>query len=448
LKRWIAAAAAAIAWLSGCAAYQPQTLPGRTSAPDLAHLTVDADAMPLPALAVHRFDPSDGLDMTEVAMLAVVNNPDLKLARDDAAIAHAQAFAAGLLPDPQLALAHDWNNTGPDGIRAFNLGLNVDITSLLLHSSVEAARSDDRKTDLNLLWQECQVVSQARLLFVKLSQGKKAAAVLEQTHALFADRVARMQAALQRGLIDSAAVAPNLAALQDVQKQGFDLARQENQDRHDLNALLGLAPGTVLDLREGPDEEAPAPADALAALPQLASRRPDLLALQAGYKAQDQRYRGAILAQFPALTLGLARSRDSSGIYSNAVGATLSLPFLNRNRGNIAIEAATRQRLADEYGQRLQTAENDIHRLLDEQALNARQLALDDLAIAELGKTLAGSEMAYRASNVDALIYAGARAALLAKQLERIGVEQASLEQGVALQTLLGIAPRAQETTP
>ncbi len=52
--------------------------------------------MPLPELAAHRFDPSDGLDIDEVAMLAVANNPDLKLSRDDLGIARAQAYSAGL----------------------------------------------------------------------------------------------------------------------------------------------------------------------------------------------------------------------------------------------------------------------------------------------------------------------------------------------------------------
>jgi len=69
--------------LAGCATYQARSLGTRSTLPDrIPDLTIDARQMPLPDLAAHRFDPSDGLDMTEVAMLAVVNNPDLKIARD------------------------------------------------------------------------------------------------------------------------------------------------------------------------------------------------------------------------------------------------------------------------------------------------------------------------------------------------------------------------------
>src|SRR5476649_2337083 len=120
-------------------------------------------------------------------------------------------------------------------------------------------------------------------------------------------------------------------------------------------------------------------------------------------------------------------------------GITMSLPFFNRNRGNIAIERATRQKLHDEYQQRLQTSRNDIAGIAAEQALDARQLAQVDAAIVELRTVLARSDTAYRADAVDALTYANARAALLAKQVERINLWQAMLEQRVALQTLLGV---------
>lgn len=428
--------------LAGCATYEPQPLTTESAAPaTLADLRVDAASLPFPALAAHRFDPTDGLDIVETAMLAVANNPDLKLARDDAAIAHAQAYAAGMLPDPQLALSRDLSDSGGADTRAaYSYGLSYDINALLMHSAQrDAAQADAHKTDLNLLWQEWQVVSQARLLFVRLAQSRRLMATLVETRTLFEDRLQRTQTALARGLLTSDAVSPNLAALQDVQRQIFELERQSAQTARDLNALLGLAPATVLQLQDGAEPLASDSAQIDAALAALPQRRPDLIALQAGYRAQDERYRGALLAQFPALNIGLTRARDSSGIGSEAIGITMSLPFLNRNRGNIAIEKATRQKLHDEYQQRLQTSRNEIAGIAAEQALDAHQLIQIDAAIAELQTTLARSDTARRAGAVDALSYANARAALLAKQVERINLWQAMLEQRVALQTLLGV---------
>jgi cobalt-zinc-cadmium efflux system outer membrane protein len=85
--------------LVGCATYRAEPLGVHATLPErIQDITVDARQMPLPELAAHAFDPRDGLDMTEAAMLAVVNNPDLKIARAASGVAHAQAFAAGCSP--------------------------------------------------------------------------------------------------------------------------------------------------------------------------------------------------------------------------------------------------------------------------------------------------------------------------------------------------------------
>jgi outer membrane protein TolC len=332
--------------------------------------------------------------------------------------------------------------------RAFSLGLNYDITPLILRaSSMGAANGEARKADLTLLWQEWQVVSQARLLFVKLVHQRRLAVVLEDNRTLFADRAERMRLAQQRGLLASDAVLPNLAALQDVERQLFELRRQMAQNMRDLDALLGLDPATELRLQDAPAGAFDAPTDVAAALASLARRRPDLLALAAGYDAQDQRYRGAILAQFPALNVGLSRSRDNSNVYSKSVGVTVSLPFLNRNRGNIAIEKVTRQKLFDEYQARLMAARDQIQGLQRQRQIDEAQLAQVKSAVAELSGVLERSSLARSASNIDLLAYANARAALLAKQVEQVNLEQQLAEQRVALQTLLGVEARAPIST-
>ena len=436
--------------VAGCATYRPlplgpvPELPGRP-----AQIQVDTRSLPFPVLAAHPFDPRDGLDEIEVATLAVVNNPDVKLARDDLAVSRAQAFAAGLLPDPQLALAGDLSNSdaSQEGTRAFSFGLNYDVGALISHADGRrAAQADVRKTDLALLWQEWQVASQARLAFVRLIHGRRLLAVLDANRALFADRATRTEQAQQRGLLTSDAVLPNLTALQDIDKQIHDLQRQLSQTAHDLNTLLGLDTRFDLRLQDG---RPPAFADegaADSALTDLPQRRPDLRALVAGYTAQDQRYRAALLAQFPSLNVGLTRSRDNSNVYSNSLGITLSLPLLNRNRGNIAIEQATRQKLHDEYQARVQAARNEIRAVLDQQRLDRAQLERIDTALAQLEPAILRSDLAAHAGLIDALAYANARAALLAKQAEQITLQQQIAEQRVALQTLLGIAPDASST--
>lgn len=441
MKKTLLILSLTVAGLGGCATYRPSPLDAKPRFPDqVPHLVVQSARMPLPELASHRFDPSDGLDMTETAMLAVANNPQLKLARDETGIARAQAFAAGLLPDPQLSLSRDFPANGAAGnTSAFNLGLSYDVNALLMRSAVKnAALAAQRQTDLNLLWQEWQTVGQARLLFARSLGQQQLLAVLQKERAVLYSRYRRTQQALAQGNFTLDAANADLAALQTLDTSINDLARQMSGNRHGLNALLGLAPDTRIHLvgeaQLPPLEEA----GIKSAIEQIGERRPDLLALQAGYESQEQRFRQAVLAQFPALNIGLSRARDTSGLYTQGFGISLSLPVFNRNRGNIAIAQATRQRLRDEYRMRINSAAADIARILEDQKLLEKQLHNVEIGVKTLSHAATKAQAAFAAGNIDALAYTNLRAAWLAKQAEEVVLRQTLLEQRVALLTLIG----------
>jgi len=428
--------------LAACAGYAPRPLDTRAQlATDLRQATVDATRMPLPELRTHRFDPSDGLDITETAMLAVANNPELRLARDDAGIARAQAFSAGLLPDPQISLSadHPSGNVPGSNINAFGLGISYDINALLRHSAEKAsARATQNKVELELLWKEWQTVAQARLLFVRSVFGERGLTVLEDERALFADRQARMGRAFDAGNVTADAIATNFAELKNTEQKIDDAQRKLAQNRHDLNTLLGLAPSAHPKLVGDAEVPLVDAARVRALLSELPRRRPDLRALESGYRSQEQKYRATVLAQFPALTVGFNRARDTSGIYTTGFNLSLSLPIFNGNRGNIAIEKATRQRLYDEYQTRLSAAQSEIDAILDDRMLAEHQLAAVRAAVAELSRLAERSQSAFSAGNIDMLVYAAQRDALLAKRIEQLLLEQALLEQQVGLQTLIG----------
>jgi outer membrane protein TolC len=142
------------------------------------------------------------------------------------------------------------------------------------------------------------VVSQTRQLFVRLHEEAQLMAVLNEYHAAFADRYRRTQAALERGLVTLDTVTPHLTAQQDVSRQINDLERLVSQSRHDLNALLGLAPEVAVPL-VGPAELPELDETSIEQVRrELPRRRPDLIALQRGYAAGELRYRAAVLAQW------------------------------------------------------------------------------------------------------------------------------------------------------
>ena len=375
-----ALAAGCMMLFAGCTWYHRAPLSSRdtsTSARTLERIRIDPSTMPLPELAAHRFDPSNGLDIEEVAMLAVVNNPDLKLARDDLGIARAQAFSAGLLPDPQLSVSSDY--PGMLGFsRAFSYGLSMDVMAIVTRSANrKSADATVEKTDLGLLWQEWQIVAQAKQLFLKARLQDETLPLLQRQRDLTRTRYERMAEAQREGNLTGDVTTAALTAFSDARKQYNDARRAAEQTHHDLNALLGLAPGVKVQLSGDDDGEPVADTTIEAALAALPQRRPDLLALKAGYEAQEQKYRAAILNQFPSLSVGFVRSRDTSEIYSSGFQINLSLPIFNRNRGNVAIEQATRQRLRDEYQTRLNQAYADVAHMRADSAILERAVAAE-----------------------------------------------------------------------
>lgn len=447
------------ATLTGCTTYRAQPLASHASLIDanaLARVQIDPATMPLPELAAHRFDPANGFDIEDVAMLAVANNPDLRLARDDLGIAQAQAYSAGLLPDPQVAISSDY--PGQLGLsRAFSYGLSMDVMALVTRSAnLHSAEATVHKTDLGLLWQEWQVVAQARQLFVKARYQDAVLPLLAQQEELARMRHERTERAAQAHNVTADVVAGTLVSLQDARKQYADMQLAREQTRHDLNALLGLAPDVELPL-VGPDALdafdtiAPTPdATVDAAMAALPARRPDLLALKAGYEAQEAKYRAAILNQFPSLSVGFVRARDTSEIYTSGFQISLSLPIFNRNRGNIAIEQATRTRLADEYQTRLNAAVADTAHLRANGAIIARQLADAEASLPPLQRSAERARDAYTARSITLGQYTDAQSAALARAIDVATLRESLAEQRVGLQALLGsaIPDPASATTP
>src|SRR6185437_7908078 len=118
-------------------------------------------------------------------------------------------------------------------------------------------------------------------------------------------------------------------------KRAGDNAVALHQAESDLRQLLGLAPSAPLDLVGAPYEVDPDTAQLAAALADLPKRRPDLLALQAGYRAQEARLRGAILAQRHAAARG--RSRHA-GPAADGTGRACATPRCGARRRRAGME--------------------------------------------------------------------------------------------------------------
>ncbi|MGW8309670.1 MAG: TolC family protein [Thiogranum sp.] len=428
--------------LGGCATYQPHPLDEEPSlVAGVNTLETEAPA-PLKELAGRRaFNLADGLDMDEVAILAVLNNPDLKAQRARLPVAGAQVFAAGLLPDPQLSAGLDKPTGNTSGlVNAWALSLSYDIIPLITRQArVDAEAQAQRKVRLDLLWAEWQVLQQARSLAVDLALEKQRLALLRDMLALYRERYEHSAAALAQGDTTVDVNGTDLTALVDALSQINQLERTHNRTRHSFNLLLGLQPSVEVDISPLPPV-GPLPADTLdRQFATLSRRRPDLLALQAGYASQEERVRAAILAQFPSLGISLNRARDTSDVKTVGLGVTLTLPLFAGNRGNIAIERASRDQLREEYRARLAQAVVDVDRLREQQDIIRQQQSRLETYVPRLKTLVERARKAYAQGDIDALTFLNMESTWVNKRLEQLSLVQAAWENRIALQALLAL---------
>jgi Outer membrane protein len=247
-----------------------------------------------------------------------------------------------------------------------------------------------------------------------------------------------VQSALHAGNLTYDAASAGLNALADVRKRLADSAVALHQAQSDLHQLLGLAADAPLNLVGAPYQVAPSAGQVQQALEDLPRRRPDLLALQAGYQSQEARLREAVLAQFPALNIGFNTARDTSAIYTKGFSLGITLPLFDRNRGNIAIAKATRQQLSDDYAARVQATRNDIHRLQADALTLQRQRRTLDAHASQLADARHAASVAWSKGMLDWPTYLAIRSNSLAADLDRLDLRQQQATQSIALEALLG----------
>ena len=426
--------------LAACASYHPAPLPTRSQAlapDDLAGLSVDAQKITRPFLAAQAIDLSAPLTPNALAVIAVLENPDLKALRAHLAVADAQVFAASLLPDPAVQGGFDKLLSGTDPLNGFNSQLALDLSQLRTRRvQRQSGDATMRQVRLDLAWAEWLTAGQARLQGVRVS-------ALEQQLPLFAasaasaqklfDAASRASAhgdlaageldARRQGLLD---------ALEKLRKAQIDLASTSV----DLNALLGLAPHTVL--RFAPPGPAPAPPTADILAGQAVERRLDLQALRAGYDVAEADLHKAVLDQFPNLTLSLAYARDTAGNTTVSPGVGFALPLWNRNRGGIAVAKATRGQLRAEYASRLFQTRAEIATAVAGIATLRRQQADVETHMPELERYAAANARAVQRGDLASATAETSQQSLRDRQIAWLQLGQQIAEQTIALELLSG----------
>ena len=384
----------------------------------------------------------DGLTPEELSVVAVLLNPTLRSERDRRALANAQLLQAGLLPNPQLSWDLGVPVANTQGtVNEWSLGLNWEITSLIGRSArIEAAAAQPKAVALDIAWQEWTVAETAKSAGYTLIALQQQELLVRQLDDQLRQNVNTMNKAVAAGLKTGLDLIAAEAASSQSQANLLDLESQIAQQRITLNRGLGLPAESVLPIQS--DEALPTtfePPSAEKLIECLSERRLDLVGLRYGYASQDARLRAEILAQFPKVNFGPVQSRDNSNVYMTGFGLSVDLPMFDRNQGVIAEAVATRQRLFDEYINRLFQARSDVVMLTTRINWLNQQIATAQAAQAKQQQLVEYYREAFDRGQADAVVYYGVWTTLIEKQIDTVKLQQALIEARVALELAAGV---------
>lgn len=374
IARVIGIPASVLALVGGCQTYEaaPLDLPGHSAAwrertPSdesvrefAERIAVRGGESPSP------FDPDDGLTLSEAELVALVYNPDLRLARLRAGVDAAKAEYAGLWDDPEFAIdvlrvtesvANPWVITP-------GLAITIPISGRL-EAEKSRANAASRVGVSEVVENEWRV---RRDLVVAWSEWSAATLRLDEQKRLL-DSIAAMVATADR-LAEVGELPRTEATLFAIERAQREYERRRlmgdvNEAEQRVRSLMGLAPDAPVVL-----------VPSLDGVPGVANAdrlwdHPTLVRLRDEYEVAEQTLHREIRKQYPDLTIGPLYETDQGQSRIGFLGA-IPLPVFNANRQGIAEAQALREVARAAY-------ETEYERLVGAiAAANARVSALRD----------------------------------------------------------------------
>ncbi len=425
--------------LAGCASYH--SLPLATE----AHLAPSLDSLDLvvpsgrPDLPPTRINPYQPLNVDQVGLLAILNDPNLAAEAGQIGVSRSALLAETLLPNPQLSIGFAALLGGPGASSpSYAASLSQDILALVTYRPrVAAAHADFRSLNASLLWQEWQAAQKARLLALDIYGDDQQIYYRQRELTLLSNELAQVRQATQAGNLDLTAESPLIAANAVAEGALASVRLLQLKAWQDLDAMLGLEPTVRFPISK--PETPPPPTDLAALVASLPSRRPDLIALQLGYRASNERLRVAIIEQFPALSLGPSFGMDTSKVRSVGPAMTIGVPIFNRNQNGILAASATREVLHAQYLAELDASSGTAQSLVAQINLLNADLTASRRAAATATRLSRIAEQAYRSSSIDQRSLADYETTVLERQLEMVDFQNQLDAAELALSVELGL---------
>ncbi len=333
-----------VAILTSCQVYQPSPLnPSGHSEGWLGRSPADeqvkdfARRIETTAPRSVPFNPGDGLSLPEGEVVALVYNPDLRVARLKAGVAKATAEFAGRWDDPELSFDVLKITEGVPNPWLLSSALSLTIpVSGRLQVEKSRAKADMYSQLARVAEEEWQTVADLRKAWLEWSANRLR---LEETERI----VSSLDSVVETtGKLAEAGELPRTeSALFKIEQESrkADVARlrgKVNEGEQEIRSLMGISPNA-------PAKLVPTLAAASGKTrAKLEERNSSLIRLQSEYEVAELTLLREIRKQYPDLALGPQYEEDQGQSRVGMIGA-IPIPILNSNKGGIATARTERE---------------------------------------------------------------------------------------------------------
>lgn len=449
----LGAACAGTLLLAGCQSYTPKPVdlhahralwyergPASPEVADFARELAAASGSPAP------MDLADGLSIAEAEVVALVYNPDLRLARLRAGVTRATADNAGRWDDPVLggnvarfiqSAAHPW-------MLMTTLGLTLPVSGRL---SVERQRAGaEHAAAISRVYeQEWGVRTELRRAWARWSAAdhrvRTTRQYLESLDALV-KIVAQLEEAGELPTIDA-----RFFRIEQAMRRN-DLVQMESMLRESelmVRQVMGLAPRAQVTLTPG----IPAATSPDASPESLIDRSPALAVARAEYEIAERTLELEVRRQYPDLMAGPGYGREE-GMDQAVAMFELPLPIWNRNREGVARATAERELSRAAVETMLERVESQLAQaVVSYESARARRESLERDIVPLVDQQYAASRRVAELGEVNTL---SLLEAVTRQQEVRMALIEASLEEWLAAARVTELAgpsmPSTQGGTP
>lgn len=373
--------------LAGCQSYEPKPLDvtaarhalvERSAASEqvaeFARRLAEADAAAVPS----DFNPADGLSLAEAEVVALVYNPELRLARLQAGVAKATADTAGIWEDPVTGfnlndvLQHNGSVT---------MGAQISLT-IPISGRLEVEKDRANAAYLAQLAQvqaaEWNTRMELRRAWSAWTTTQQRAQVVKDTAVVLAE-IAGIAERMER-VGEMPRVEARLFKIERATHQAeLERLRAAQADEEvAIKRIMGLAAWSTVQLVPG---QLPAgEAVALESLrDQMVERSPILHALRASYEVAERTLEREVREQYPDIEIGPTYNTDGNEDFT--FGVQFPLPLWNHNQQGVAEAGAERELLRARFETtvELQLAELQSTSVVYESAVTQRRLVEEEI---------------------------------------------------------------------